>query len=75
VTAAAMPLSTQAALVNALMADLATVNHISIYATGYGPDGVHLVHRNGSGHDGLIVTRPLSAAAHLRLFSFTGQVF
>jgi len=75
VTAAATPLSTQAALVNALMADLATVNHIAIYATGYGPDGVHLVHRNGSGHDGLIVTRPLSAAAHLRLFSFTGQVF
>src|ERR1041384_6331326 len=33
--AATMPLSTPVALVNAMLDDLATVNHISIYATAY----------------------------------------
>jgi hypothetical protein len=58
-----------------LTADLANVNHISIFGTGYGPDGAHLIHRNGSGHDGLVVTNPLSTPAHLRMFSFTDQAF
>jgi hypothetical protein len=59
-----------------LMNDLATANHISVYATTYGDDGVHLVHRNTGGRrDGIIVTEPLSTPAHLRFFSFTGQTF
>ena len=55
--------------------ELTTVNHISIFGTGYGPDGAHLIHRNGQGHDGLIVTNPLSTPAHVRMFSFTNQAF
>jgi hypothetical protein len=70
-----LPLFTKAALTSELMTDLATANHISVYATTYGADGVHLVHRNGGGHDGLIVTQPLSVPAHLRLLSFTNQAF
>jgi hypothetical protein len=62
-------------LTSDLMADLATVNHISVFATGYGPDGAHLVHRNGQGHDGAVITQPLSTPSHLRLFSFTTQAF
>ena len=58
-----------------ITADLATVNHISIFGTGYGPDGAHLVHRNGSGHDGFVVSEPLSTPSHARLFSFSSQTF
>ncbi len=70
-----LPLGTVAQLTSDITAELASVNHISVFATGYGPSGGHLVHHNSSGHDGLIVTRPLSATAHLRLFSFTSQTF
>jgi hypothetical protein len=58
-----------------LMNDLATVNHISVFGTGYGPDGAHLIHRNGSGHDGLVIAQPLSSPAHLRAFAFDTQAF
>jgi hypothetical protein len=74
-SASTIPLSTEDDLVNALDTDLAAVNHISVYATGYGPDGAHLVHYNGGGHDGLIVTQPLSATSHMRAFSFTSDTF
>jgi hypothetical protein len=70
-----LPLQTKAALTSALMTDLATANHVSIYATTYGADGAHLVHRNGNGKDGFIVTQPLSNPSHLRLFSFSSQTF
>jgi hypothetical protein len=70
-----LTLETKAALSSEIEADLQTVNHISVFATGYGPDGVHLVHRDGSGHDGVIVSEPLSTPSHLRLFSFTNQSF
>lgn len=75
VHAADLPLQTAAQLEAAIDADLATANHVSVYATGYGPDGGHLVHRNGSGHDGLLITQPLSPTAHARLFSFSTQSF
>jgi hypothetical protein len=68
-----IPLPGTGVLIQDLVADLATANHISIYATGYGPDGAHLVHRNGGGRDGLIVTHPLAAMAHARAFSFSSQ--
>jgi hypothetical protein len=71
-----LPLVTKAALVTQITDSLATANHISVYAITYGSDGVHLVHRNGGGgSDGLIVTEPLSTPSHLRLLSFSDQVF
>jgi hypothetical protein len=54
---------------------LATANHISVYMTSYGPDGGHLVHRNGNGHDGIIVTDPLSQPSHFMVLSFSNQTF
>lgn len=70
-----MPLDSKAEIVSALTTDLATANHISVYATTYGSDGAHLVHRDTGGHDGLVVTEPLSNPPHLRLFSFSSQTF
>jgi hypothetical protein len=75
VHASALPLDTKAQIVSAITADLATVNHISIFTTSYGGTGAHLVHRNGGGQDGLVLTEPLSTPSHLRLFSFSGQSF
>ena len=63
--------SSPAALAQQLENELASVNHISVFATGYGPSGAHLVHRNGGGRDGAIVTRPLSSPAHAIMFTFT----
>lgn len=70
-----IPLGTRAQNAADIMNELATVNHISVFGTGYGPEGAHLIHRNGQGHDGLVVTQPLSTPAHARLFSFTTQAF
>jgi len=70
-----IPLGTRAQNISDIMTDLATANHVSVFGTGYGPDGAHLIHRNGGGHDGLVVTEPLSTPAHARLFSFTSQAF
>lgn len=70
-----LPLKTSAQLVTEMMSDLDDANHISVFATGYGPDGAHLVHRNGQSRDGLIVTQPLSRPAHVRMFAFDSQTF
>jgi hypothetical protein len=70
-----LALGTKASLVSTFMSDLASANHISVFGTGYGPDGAHLVHRNGSSHDGMIVSEPLSTPSHLRMLSFTNQQF
>lgn len=75
VHAADLTLQTRQVLTQQLMTELANANHVSIYATPYGPDGAHLVHRNGSGRDGMIVTQPLSIPSHLRMLSFTNQAF
>lgn len=75
VHAADLPLLTKAQMIAAIDGDLATANHVSIFATTYGGDGAHLVHRNGGKHDGLLVTVPLAATPHLRLFSFSDQTF
>ena len=75
VHASSLPLQSKAQIVSAFQTDLATVNHISIFTTTYGGDGAHLVHRNGSGHDGAVVTEPLSPTAHVRLLSFSDQSF
>lgn len=57
-----------------LASDLATVNHISVFMTGYGPEGGHLVHRQ-NGTDGAIVLRPLAADSRFLLFRFAAQEF
>jgi hypothetical protein len=54
---------------------LASANHISIFATPYNHSGVHLVHRQGQGHDGAVITDPLSPTAHLLAFHFSDQRF
>lgn len=61
-------------LVTQLTDELETVNHISIYSRGYGPDGTHLVHYN-NGLDGAIVMKPLAAKPHVRMYRFTNQSF
>ncbi len=63
------------ALATKLEGELATVNHLSVFATGYGPTGVHEVHRNPPRHDGALVLDPLSAKPHLLLFHFATQSF
>ncbi|MEO8840764.1 MAG: hypothetical protein ABI591_30590 [Kofleriaceae bacterium] len=70
-----LPFETKQQVISSLNTDLATTNHISIFMTTYGSDGGHLVHRNGNGRDGMIVTEPLSQPSHLRLLSFTGVTF
>lgn len=60
---------------SALEQKLASVNHVSIFATGYGPDGAHLVHRNGGGHDGAVVLWPLSDSPDFLVFRFSTQPF
>jgi hypothetical protein len=63
------------ALAQKVESELAQANHVSIFATGYGPDGAHEVHRKGFGEDGAIVINPLSPKAHLILFRFSTQTF
>jgi hypothetical protein len=55
-------------------AELAKANHISVYATGYGPTGAHNVHRSGGG-DGAVIINPLSPKARALLFHFASQSF
>jgi hypothetical protein len=54
---------------------LAAANHVTIFATGYGPDGAHLVHREGGGRDGAVVIDPLGPAPRLLAFRFDRDVF
>ncbi len=65
----------KAPLLQRLEAGLAGVNHISIYATGYGPTGAHKVHRNGGGTDGALVLQPTSPTPHILAFHFATQTF
>ncbi len=66
--------TTKAQLVQQVTAALKNANHVSIYGSGYGTDGMHLIHRN-NGWDGAIVVRPLSASPHFMFFRFADQVF
>jgi len=62
-------------LTTAVDAALASANHVSIFTTGFDATGGHLIHRNGSSHDGAIVINPLSASPKYLLFHFTTQSF
>jgi hypothetical protein len=53
---------------------LANVNHISVFGTGYGPTGMHLIHYE-SGTDGALVVGPLSATPQMLLFRFASDHF
>lgn len=63
------------ALAQKVSGELANVNHIAVFATGYGPTGAHDVHRRGYSEDGLIAIDPLSAKPHLLAFRFTTDSF
>lgn len=52
-----------------------TINHISVYGTGYGPDGMHKIHRNFTNNDGAVVLDPLSNTPTYLLFHFDNQSF
>jgi hypothetical protein len=67
--------STPAAMATKIEGELAAANHISVFATGYGPTGAHLVHRNVSGQDGALILDPLSPTPHLMVFRFSDQSF
>jgi hypothetical protein len=54
---------------------LTSANHVSIFATGFDPTGGHLIHRQGSNHDGAIVINPTTASPTYLLFHFTNQTF
>ena len=70
-----LTLQTAAQNTSAIQADLATANHISVFGTGYGPGGIHLVHHQTSQRDGMIVREPLSEPGIARLFAFDNQPF
>lgn len=75
VHAADLPLMTTAQITSAIQSDLATTNHISVFGTSYGPEGIHLVHHQTSQRDGMVIREPLSRPSVARLFSFDGQTF
>jgi hypothetical protein len=54
---------------------IANANHVSIYATGYGHTGAHLVHRQGAGQDGAIFIDPLGPKPYVFAFRFASQSF
>jgi hypothetical protein len=66
-----------ASLSSQLVAELAQVNHVSIFGTGYDTDnGCHDVHyENGDGNDGALFIDPLSAQAHGLFFRFKTDSF
>lgn len=65
----------ESALSQMVESELATANHVSIFATPYNSSGIHLVHRNSGGNDGSIVINPLSSTAHALFFHFVDQTF
>jgi hypothetical protein len=60
---------------SAIESFVANANHVSIFATGYGPTGAHDVHRRNGGNDGAIIIDPLSSSPHALFFRFTTQSF
>jgi hypothetical protein len=54
---------------------IANANHVSIFATGFDATGGHLIHREGSNHDGAIVINPTTSNPTYLLFHFTTDSF
>jgi hypothetical protein len=65
------------ALVTRVLDQVSFGDPIAIFASGYGPDGAHNIHRNDNapGIDGAVVIRPTSATPHYLLFRFANQQF
>jgi hypothetical protein len=63
--------ASESALAAYVTTDLENANHVAIFATGYGPTGVHDIHRRGNDEDGAIFIDPLSPTAHGLFFSFS----
>jgi hypothetical protein len=60
-----------------LVAELATVNHVSVFCVGYQPqgNGCHDVHYENDSDDGALVLEPLSPVAHVLFFHFSDQTW
>jgi hypothetical protein len=54
---------------------LANVDRIRVYGIGYGPDGAHLIHRNGNARDGALLLNPDGPTSPYLLFRFVDQTF
>lgn len=54
---------------------LANVDRIRVYGIGYGPDGAHLIHRNGNARDGALLLNPDGPSTPYLLFRFVDQTF
>lgn len=54
---------------------IGNANHVSIFTTGFDATGGHLIHRQGSSHDGAIVINPTTTSPTYLLFHFTTQSF
>jgi hypothetical protein len=65
----------EAQLATQIETALANVNHVSVYAQGYGPTGCHDVHRTSGYRDGAVVMYPLSSAPQWLVFHFSTQSF
>ncbi len=55
-------------------AELATVNHISVFGTGYNANGIHDIHYENN-KDGAIVTEPQSSSSRVLFFRFSTDQF
>jgi hypothetical protein len=66
----------QAPLIQDVLCAVTLGDPIAIYATGYGPDGGHDVHKTtGNAADGAIVVRPDQPTSRFLLFHFVNQTF
>ena len=65
------------ALVDHVLAEVGFGDPIAVFASGYGPDGAHNIHRNSNAPriDGAVVIRPTSATPHYLFFRFSDQDF
>lgn len=62
-------------LLRQLQMELVTKRRVSVWGTGYGPGGVHEVHRSSAQHDGTIALDPDSPRSRFLLFRFARQRF
>lgn len=58
-----------------LQTELTAKRRVSVWATGYGPGGAHMVHRDHGQHDGTIALDPDSTRSRFLLFRFARQRF
>jgi hypothetical protein len=65
----------EAPLATEIENELASVNHISVFGTGYNANGAHLIHYNGGTNDGAIVIEPQDSPSRLLLFHFASDKF